>query len=70
MVFAYSRARQLNEPTLLTTTVRDYDLSEMSMFLRSVYIDIRHNDFHIKFTQPLLIQSLMGFKGLHNAPSL
>ena len=74
---------------LITTTVRDYDLSEtsklvrssihyysfvhtfnISLQLRSSYMGIAmmavmHLYFH--FTQPLFIQSLMGFKGLYDA---
>ncbi|THU95779.1 hypothetical protein K435DRAFT_894734 [Dendrothele bispora CBS 962.96] len=55
----------MTSPGRMTTTVGDHDRSGMSMLLRSVYIDIAMMTFlqgHIKFTQPLLIQSLMGLK--------
>ncbi|THU97539.1 inorganic phosphate transport PHO88 [Dendrothele bispora CBS 962.96] len=58
------------EPKLVTTTVRDYDLSEVSKLLRSVYIGIAMMAFlhgYMNFTQPLFIQSLMGLKGLYDA---
>ncbi|KAF8185460.1 PHO88-related membrane protein [Pholiota molesta] len=59
-----------DEPKLVTTTVRDYDLSETSKLLRSVYMGIAmmgvmHIYFH--FTQPLFIQALMGVKNLYDA---
>ncbi|KAK2464145.1 hypothetical protein APHAL10511_003838 [Amanita phalloides] len=55
---------------LVTTTVRDYDLSETSKLLRGVYIGIAmmavmHGYFG--YTQPLFIQALMGIKGLYDA---
>ncbi|KAF9474944.1 PHO88-related membrane protein [Pholiota conissans] len=58
------------EPKLVTTTYRDYDLSETSKLLRSVYMGIAmmgvmHIYFH--FTQPLFIQALMGIKNLYDA---
>ncbi|ESK81717.1 inorganic phosphate transporter [Moniliophthora roreri MCA 2997] len=60
-----------NEPgQLVTTTVRDYDLAEISKLLRSAYMGIAMMCFlhgYMKFTQPLFIQSLMGLKGLYDA---
>ncbi|KAF8887877.1 PHO88-related membrane protein [Gymnopilus junonius] len=58
------------EPKLVTTTVRDYDLSETSKLLRSTYMGIAmmavmHIYFH--FTQPLFIQGLMGLKNIYDA---
>ncbi|KAF8735516.1 hypothetical protein AX14_001948 [Amanita brunnescens Koide BX004] len=55
---------------LVTTTVRDYDLSETSKLLRGVFIGIAmmavmHGYF--RYTQPLFIQALMGLKGLYDA---
>ncbi|KXN82119.1 Inorganic phosphate transport protein PHO88 [Leucoagaricus sp. SymC.cos] len=55
---------------LVTTTVRDYDLAEVSKLLRSAYFGIAmmgvmHGYF--KFTQPLFVQALMGLKGLFDA---
>jgi len=61
---------QDQEGKLVTTTVRDYDLSEVSKLLRSVYMGIAMMGFlhgYMKFTQPLFIQSLMGLKGLYDA---
>ncbi|KAF5393248.1 hypothetical protein D9757_000689 [Collybiopsis confluens] len=58
------------EGKLVTTTVRDYDLAEVSKLLRSVYMGILMMAFlhgYMKFTQPLFIQSLMGLKGLYDA---
>ncbi|KJA13770.1 hypothetical protein HYPSUDRAFT_195556 [Hypholoma sublateritium FD-334 SS-4] len=59
-----------DEPKLITTTYRDYDLSETSKLLRSVYMGlgmmgVMHLYFH--FTQPLFIQALMGVKNLYDA---
>ncbi|KAF6757011.1 inorganic phosphate transporter [Ephemerocybe angulata] len=58
------------EGTLVTTTVRDYDLGQTSSGLKGVYtgvamMAVMHIYFH--FTQPLFIQSLMGLKGLYDA---
>ncbi|KAJ6624910.1 inorganic phosphate transporter [Mycena sp. CBHHK59/15] len=55
---------------LVTTTVRDYDLSETSKLLRSVYMGIAMMGFlhgYMKFTQPLFVQGIMGLKGLYEA---
>ncbi|KIK96296.1 hypothetical protein PAXRUDRAFT_319038 [Paxillus rubicundulus Ve08.2h10] len=55
---------------LVTTTVRDYDLSETSKLLRGAYFGIAMMAvFHIylKYTQPLFIQALMGLKNLYDA---
>lgn len=74
-------------PKLVTTTVRDYDLSETSKLvrssshlstptslnvlqLRSAYMGIAMMavmHIYFKFTQPLFIQALMGFKNLYDA---
>ncbi|TFK32757.1 inorganic phosphate transporter [Crucibulum laeve] len=59
-----------DEPKLVTTTVRDYDLAEVSKLLRSAYMGIAMMAFmhgYLKYTQPLFIQSLMGLKGLFDA---
>ncbi|KAL0575719.1 phosphate transporter (Pho88) [Marasmius crinis-equi] len=59
-----------DQPKLVTTTVRDYDLGEVSKLLRSAYISIAMMGFlhgYMKFTQPLFVQSLMGLKGLWDA---
>ncbi|PPQ72480.1 hypothetical protein CVT26_003602 [Gymnopilus dilepis] len=58
------------EPKLVTTTVRDYDLAETSKLLRSAYMGIAMMavmHIYFKFTQPLFIQSLMGLKTLYDA---
>jgi len=55
---------------LVTTTVRDYDLSETSKLLRSAYFGIAMMAFfhiYMKYTQPLFIQALMGLKNLYDA---
>ncbi|KAF8808761.1 PHO88-related membrane protein [Phlegmacium glaucopus] len=55
---------------LITTTVRDYDLSETSKLLRSAYMGIAMMSvmhIYFKFTQPLFIQALMGVKNLYDA---
>jgi len=58
---------------LVTTTVRDYDLSETSKLLRGAYFGIAMMAvFHIymKYTQPLFIQALMGLKNLYDAKAV
>ncbi|KAJ6469756.1 inorganic phosphate transporter [Mycena polygramma] len=55
---------------LVTTTVRDYDLSEVSKLLRSVYMGVAMMAFlhgYMKFTQPLFVQGIMGLKGVYEA---
>ncbi|KAL4062192.1 inorganic phosphate transporter Pho88 [Scleroderma yunnanense] len=55
---------------LVTTTVRDYDLSETSKLLRGAYFGIAMMTFfhlYLKYTQPLFIQALMGLKNLYDA---
>jgi len=55
---------------LVNTTVRDYDLSETSKAVRSVYTGIAMMVFlhgYMKYTQPLFIQALMGIKGLYDS---
>ncbi|GLB40123.1 putative inorganic phosphate transporter [Lyophyllum shimeji] len=55
---------------LVTTTVRDYDLSETSKLLRAAYMGIAMMAFmhlYLKYTQPLFIQALMGLKNLYDA---
>ncbi|KAJ7850005.1 inorganic phosphate transporter [Mycena olivaceomarginata] len=55
---------------LVTTTVRDYDLSEVSKLLRSVYMGVAMMAFlhgYMKYTQPLFVQAIMGLKGLYDA---
>ncbi|KAG6896173.1 hypothetical protein C0992_009867 [Termitomyces sp. T32_za158] len=55
---------------LVTTTVRDYDLSETSKLLRAAYMGIAMMAFmhlYLKYTQPLFIQALMTLKNLYDA---
>ncbi|EIW83621.1 inorganic phosphate transporter [Coniophora puteana RWD-64-598 SS2] len=55
---------------LVTTTVRDYDLSEVSKLLRGAYFGVAMMGFfhiYMKYTQPLFIQALMGLKNLYDA---
>ncbi|KAI6122336.1 inorganic phosphate transporter [Pisolithus croceorrhizus] len=55
---------------LVTTTVRDYDLSEISKLLRGAYFGIAMMaffHFYLKYTQPLFVQALMGLKNLYDA---
>ncbi|KIM58387.1 hypothetical protein SCLCIDRAFT_1191462 [Scleroderma citrinum Foug A] len=55
---------------LVTTTVRDYDLSETSKLLRGAYFGVAMMTFfhlYLKYTQPLFIQALMGLKNLYDA---
>ncbi|KAJ7695033.1 inorganic phosphate transporter [Mycena rosella] len=69
--FPILTSKQSQEPgKLVTTTVRDYDLSETSKLLRSVYMGIAMMGFlhgYMKFTQPLFVQGIMGLKGLYEA---
>ncbi|CAA7265624.1 unnamed protein product [Cyclocybe aegerita] len=64
-------AAMTQEPgQLVTTTIRDYDLSETSKLLRSAYMGIAMMavmHIYFKFTQPLFIQALMGVKNLYDA---
>jgi len=59
-----------NSGGLVTTTVRDYDLQEVSKLCRGVYIGmaimgVMH--LYLKYTQPLFIQALMGIKNVYDA---
>jgi hypothetical protein len=54
-------------PETITTTVRDYDVDQLNQFIKStatsiVMISIMHWQF--KFTQPLLMQSILPIKNL------
>ncbi|CED84465.1 Protein involved in inorganic phosphate transport [Phaffia rhodozyma] len=58
------------EGELVTTTVRDYDVSEISKLMRGVYIGCAIMCFlhgYMKYTQPLFIQSIMTLKGLYDS---
>lgn len=55
---------------VVTTTVRDYDLAEVSKLIRATYMAVLMMGFmhlYLKFTQPLFVQALMGLKGLYEA---
>jgi hypothetical protein len=55
---------------LVTVTVRDYDLTETSKLLRTVYLGISMMGFlhlYLGYTQPLFIQTVMGLKNLYDA---
>ena len=59
-----------DEPKVVTTTVKDYDLAEVSKLLRSSYTSLAMMavmHLYFKFTQPLFVQSIMGLKGLYDA---
>lgn len=52
-------------PTTITTTIKDYDIDQVQQFIKStvtsiVIISVMH--FQFKFTQPLLMQSIMPIK--------
>lgn len=54
-------------PETITTTVRDYDVDQIKQFIQStmtsvLIISVMH--FQFKFTQPLLMQSIMPIKNL------
>ncbi|KAH6902107.1 inorganic phosphate transporter [Coprinopsis sp. MPI-PUGE-AT-0042] len=59
-----------DEPKVVTTTVKDYDLGQVSTLLRSSYTSLAMMavmHLYFKFTQPLFVQSIMGLKGLYDA---
>jgi hypothetical protein len=54
-------------PETVTTTVRDYDVDQVKQFIQStvtsiLIISVMH--FQFKFTQPLLMQSILPVKNL------
>ncbi|KAG6840282.1 hypothetical protein C0991_007770 [Blastosporella zonata] len=68
--YYYTSLKSQEPGALVTTTVRDYDLSETSKLLRAAYMGIAMMSFmhlYMKFTQPLFIQSLMTLKNLYDA---
>lgn len=59
--------------TLITTTVKDYDLGEVTKALRGALFSLAMMGFlhlYLKYTQPLFIQALMGLKNLYDAKIL
>ncbi|KAF8322534.1 inorganic phosphate transporter [Clavulina sp. PMI_390] len=57
-------------PKVITTTVKEYDQSEVQKALRGVYMGaamlcVMH--LYFKFTQPLFVQALTGLKGIYDA---
>ncbi|GAA5912921.1 Snd3p [Sporobolomyces salmoneus] len=60
-------------PTTVTTTVRDYDLSQASSAVRSVLVGCAFMAFmhlYMKYTQPLFIQGIMPLKSLFDSKIL
>ncbi|KAH9168681.1 inorganic phosphate transporter [Lactarius sanguifluus] len=58
---------------LVTTTVRDYDLSETSKLIKGVYTSVAMMAFlhlYLKYTQPLFVQGIMAFKSLYEAKTV
>ncbi|GAA5820472.1 hypothetical protein JCM10212_000719 [Sporobolomyces blumeae] len=56
-------------PTTVTTTVKDYDLSQASQGMRSVLMGCAFMAFmhlYMKYTQPLFIQGIMPLKSLYD----
>ncbi|KAI7883377.1 inorganic phosphate transporter Pho88 [Mucor mucedo] len=54
-------------PETITTTVKDYDIDQLKQFIQStmtsvLIISVMH--FQFKFTQPLLMQSILPIKNL------
>ncbi|KAI0636343.1 inorganic phosphate transporter [Trametes polyzona] len=71
-VLKYVEPNPMNkdESKLVTTTVRDYDLGEVSKLVRAVYMGCAMMAFmhlYLGYTQPLFIQALMGLKTLYDA---
>jgi len=55
---------------LVTTTVKDYDLGEVSKGVRGVYTGLAMMTFlhlYLKYTQPLFIQAIMALKNLYDS---
>ncbi|WVQ85296.1 hypothetical protein IAT38_007461 [Cryptococcus sp. DSM 104549] len=55
------------KPELVTTTVKDYDLAETGKAIRSLFMTVAFMGFlhgYMKYTQPLLLNSIMGIKGV------
>jgi len=59
---------------LVTTTVKDYDLTETGKLMRGVLVGIGFMGFlhiYMKYTQPLFIQAIMTLKGvLESKPAM
>jgi len=55
------------KPELVTTTVKDYDLSETGKAMRSLFLGIAFMGFlhgYMNYTQPLMVQGVMTIKGV------
>jgi len=55
---------------LVTTTVKDYDLGEVSKGVKGVYTGLAMMTFlhlYLKYTQPLFIQAIMALKNLYDS---
>ncbi|KAF8259808.1 inorganic phosphate transporter [Lactarius quietus] len=58
---------------LVTTTVRDYDLSETSKLIKGVFTSVAMMGFlhiYLKYSQPLFVQAIMAFKSLYEAKTV
>ncbi|KAF9650231.1 inorganic phosphate transporter [Thelephora ganbajun] len=55
---------------LITTTIKDYDLGEVSKGVRGIYTGLAMMAFlhlYLKYTQPLFIQAIMALKNLYDS---
>jgi len=55
---------------LVTTTVRDYDLGEISKAIRGVFTSLAMMVFlhiYMQYTQPLFVQAVMAFKTVYDS---
>ncbi|KAN0133394.1 inorganic phosphate transporter [Lactarius tabidus] len=58
---------------LVTTTVRDYDLSETSKLIKGVFTGLAMMAFlhlYLGYAQPLFVQGIMAFKSLYEAKTI
>jgi len=59
-----------NSGGLITTTVKDYDLAEVSKLVRGVYMGVAMMGFlhlYMKYNPPLFVQALMAVKAVYEA---
>jgi len=55
---------------LVTTTIRDYDLGEVSKLVRGIYMGVAMMGvlhLYMKFNPPLFVQALTALKGIYDA---
>ncbi|EIM22181.1 inorganic phosphate transporter [Wallemia mellicola CBS 633.66] len=58
------------EPQLITTTNRDYDLQETSKLIKGLFTSLAMMAFlhgYLKYTQPLFIQGILGVKNVFDS---